>query len=73
LVKGVQSSNLSGSDAKILINEIRSILSLPSDDPSLLLSTISKLERVVKAVSELKMFINISMQIPRLEGFISAI
>ena len=51
---------LGQSDAKMIIEEIREILSLDSDDPVLVLETVRKLEKVVKAV-------------PRMENFITSI
>lgn len=44
-------------DSRMVVNEICSILSVPGEDPVILLETIRKLEKVVKAV-------------PRMEGFI---
>lgn len=51
---------LSNSDAKLIVEEIREILNLESDDPVSLIETIRKLEKVVKAV-------------PRMESFITSI
>ncbi|TNV83453.1 hypothetical protein FGO68_gene2637 [Halteria grandinella] len=51
---------LSHSDALAILDEIRSILSLDTQDPVTLLDTIRKLEKVVKAV-------------PRMESFITSI
>jgi len=55
--KGVM---LGQSDAKMVLEEIRAVLSLETDDPVVILETVRKLERVVKAV-------------PRMEGFITNI
>jgi len=51
---------LGQSDSLMILNEIRLILSLDSDDPVTILETVRKLEKVVKAV-------------PRMEGFITNI
>ncbi len=45
----------------MVLNEVREILNLESDDPVLILETIRKLEKVVKAVPRMENFItNIS-------------
>ena len=55
--KGMPSAGGGKSDARLVLDEICEILSVPGADPVVLLDTIRKLERVVKAV-------------PRMEGFI---
>lgn len=51
---------LGQSDSKMILEEIRQVLNLESDDPISILETVRKLEKVVKAV-------------PRMEGFITNI
>jgi hypothetical protein len=51
---------LGQSDSTMILEEIRQILNLDSDDPVSILETVRKLEKVVKAV-------------PRMEGFITNI
>ena len=50
---------LSNSDAKAVLDEIRAILSLPdsNEDPVVILDTVRKLEKVVKAVPRMESFI----------------
>ena len=52
---------LGQSDAKMLLSEIREVLNLESEDPVIILETVRKLEKVVKAVPRMENFItNIS-------------
>ncbi len=52
---------LGQSDCKMIIEEIRQILNLDQDDPVIILETVRKLEKVVKAVPRMESFItNIS-------------
>lgn len=53
-----KASTLSSSDAKIVIGEIQEVLKLQSDDPVLIIETIRKLEKVVKAVPRMETFIS---------------
>ena len=51
-------------DAKLVLSEIQDILKLESDDPAMILDSIRKLEKVVKAVPRMENFIsNISRQL----------
>ena len=50
--------DISKSDAKLVLQEICTILQISTDDYAELIETVRKIERVVKAV-------------PRMEGFIS--
>ena len=55
---------ISQSDAKMIISEIREILSLETEDPVAILDTVRKLEKVVKAVPRMENFItNISRNV----------
>lgn len=51
---------LGTSDIKLVLEEIREILGVERDDPILILETVRKMEKVVKAV-------------PRMENFITSI
>ncbi len=52
-----KSSSIAGSDAKLIIDEISDILQLDQEDPALIIETIRKLEKVVKAVPRMEAFI----------------
>lgn len=55
---------MSQGDAKLVLEQIRDTLQLQSNDPVVILETISKLEKVVKAVPRMENFItNISRQL----------
>jgi hypothetical protein len=60
ITKSQKGTFISAGDAKLIIEEIQEILSLENDDPVLIVETVRKLEKVVKAV-------------PRMENFISNI
>ena len=50
---------IGNSDAKMVLEEVRGVLSLESnDDPVLIIDTVRKLAQVVKAVPRLESFIN---------------
>ena len=55
--KTPRAQSCSTGDARLILDEICAIMTIPNNDPVMLLETVRKLERVVKAV-------------PRMEGFI---
>lgn len=61
MIKNNNGGYLSAGDAKLVIDEISNILKLEACDPALIIETVRKLEKVVKAVPRMESFItNIS-------------
>lgn len=56
-MKNNKGGYISAGDAKLVIDEITEILKLENDDPVLIIETVRKLEKVVKAVPRMENFI----------------